>query len=374
MNEILLTGATGLIGGEIAIRLLRRSCDRVWCLTRGASPQQAEQRLRRRLLLPRYEDPQVTADEIDLGRRVICLYGDFNRPSLGLPAEIYNHVQDSVTAIIHCAAELSFDENSDCYAANCAGLWNVLEFAASCPDAVYAHFSTAACCGKRPNEVVAEERPPLARNDHFNQYTHSKAIGEALVRAYGDRLQALILRPPLTLPDTSADRRQIRSIMWALSVISRLDFIPVGLDARTDLAGVSFVAEATLALLRKYPRLKSNCFHLTSGQDWAVRPHDLVRIAREELGKKEDFKLAASTNDAFEQLLKRSESEQQQLVQAATTFLPFFNANTVYDNRRLRAEAPEVFERCDPPELFLPRLMKLYHFGHAEHEVAMLTR
>ena len=33
---------------------------------------------------------------------------------------------------------------------------------------------------KAPDEVIKEERPPLARDAHFNQYTHSKALGEAL--------------------------------------------------------------------------------------------------------------------------------------------------------------------------------------------------
>ena len=54
--------------------------------------------------------------------------------------------RDSLTAIIHCAAELSFDPSADNYAVNCDVVWNMLEFVAACPKALYVHFSTAACC------------------------------------------------------------------------------------------------------------------------------------------------------------------------------------------------------------------------------------
>jgi nucleoside-diphosphate-sugar epimerase len=373
MGDVFVTGATGLIGGEIVIRLVRQGCERVWCLTRGASEEQARQRLRRRLLLPRASDPQVTAEEIDLDRRVRVVRGDFNLPHLGIAPDLGDRLRAALTAIIHCGAELSFDDSADCYAANCEGLVNVLEFAADCPRALYVHFSSAACCGRRPDEVIREERPPLARDAHFNQYTHSKALGEALATAH-DRLRTLVIRPPLTLPDAYTDRRLIRSIMWALSVISRMEFIPVAESARTDLVGVSFVAEATLALVRKYPDLMSDCYHVTAGPDWAISPRDVVRIAREELGKTNEFKLARSTAEGSSYLQNLTEAEQKKLVNAATTFLPFFNANMVYDNRRLTAEVPAVFGHCEPPASFMPRLVKLYHLGHTQEEVSMLMK
>src|SRR4051794_8965645 len=108
MREVLVTGATGLIGGEIVLQLVRQGCERVWCLTRGANEAQARQRLRRRLLLPRAYGPQVAPEELDLDNKVIALHGDFTHPNLRLPSDVARRVQGGLTALVHCAAELSF--------------------------------------------------------------------------------------------------------------------------------------------------------------------------------------------------------------------------------------------------------------------------
>jgi hypothetical protein len=98
-----------------------------------------------------------------------------------------------------------------------------------------------------------------------------------------------------------------------------------------------------------------------------------VRIAREDLGKTNEYKLARSTAEGFARLQNLTEAEQRKLVQAVTDYLPFFNSDMVYDNRRLKAEVPEIFERCEPPAAFFPRMVRLDYQSHSQEEFSSLA-
>src|SRR5437588_9020815 len=96
---ILLTGATGFIGGAVAVELLqRRPCCRLLLLVRGQTPEQAEQRLRQSLA--RFADLALL--EPALGRcSTIC--GDLTDPTTLADPRL-----DQVTHVLHLAASTSF--------------------------------------------------------------------------------------------------------------------------------------------------------------------------------------------------------------------------------------------------------------------------
>ncbi|MFI1868737.1 HAD-IIIC family phosphatase [Streptomyces jumonjinensis] len=79
-RRILLTGATGFLGGHLLLDLLRRSDAHVVCLIRAAGEQQARARLAE--ALTGYRLPWSA----ELRRRITTLPGDIRQPRLG-PAE-----------------------------------------------------------------------------------------------------------------------------------------------------------------------------------------------------------------------------------------------------------------------------------------------
>src|SRR5687768_4964168 len=78
MRKILLTGATGFIGGELLRRLLRRDARSIVCLVRAESDEDAQARGASTLaaLLGR-SVPRLAA-------RITWVRGDVERPRLGL--------------------------------------------------------------------------------------------------------------------------------------------------------------------------------------------------------------------------------------------------------------------------------------------------
>src|SRR4051794_36139626 len=87
---LLLTGATGFLGGEVLGRVLERSERPVYVLVRADSDEQAERRL----------EPS--------SRRVVAVAADLARPGLGLDPARRAWLAERVDRIVHCAASVSF--------------------------------------------------------------------------------------------------------------------------------------------------------------------------------------------------------------------------------------------------------------------------
>lgn len=101
-RRILLTGATGFLGGHMLLDLLRRSDVHVVCLVRGADDQHAERRLGEALAgfrLPWSAEAR---------RRVTVLAGDIGRPRLGLTEEQWTSLAHDADSVVSVAAAVDF--------------------------------------------------------------------------------------------------------------------------------------------------------------------------------------------------------------------------------------------------------------------------
>ena len=94
-NEtLLITGATGLIGGDVLVRLLRaHPTMRAYALVRDAA------------------SSGLLVSLGDLANRVIPIKGDLRRRGLGLEYKVRHALVREVTLVVHSAADTSFSRS-----------------------------------------------------------------------------------------------------------------------------------------------------------------------------------------------------------------------------------------------------------------------
>ena len=202
MNRgILLTGATGFLGGHLLLYLLKHTEATIYCLARRKPAFPTAERLRRRLtdILA----GSVAGDlrfQVNLDRewtRIRLLEGDLRQRRMGLTGDRYDAL--SVDEIWHVGAEIDFSEQrrEAIFETNLNGIRHVLEFARSHGHPFLNYVSTAYVCGERfgciPDEA-ADER--YAAN---NAYEESKRAAErAVLQAHAEGHTAVrIFRPSI---------------------------------------------------------------------------------------------------------------------------------------------------------------------------------
>jgi long-chain acyl-CoA synthetase len=209
-DAVLLTGATGFVGGAL-LRALAADGRDVVCLTRR---------------------PVEGA-----GRQ---LHGELTRDVPALP--------EDVTTIVHCAASVRFDMPlAEQRAINVEGTRRLLERAAALPHLErFVHVSTAFVAGRY--DGVAG--PDVVGDDPRNPYEQTKAEAEAVVRASGLPFQ--IVRPSIVVGDSRTGWTSSFNVLYApLRAFSRglITAVPGRAEAVVDVVPVDHLVAALRVLL-----------------------------------------------------------------------------------------------------------------------------
>jgi long-chain acyl-CoA synthetase len=318
MNEntpqrcVLLTGATGFLGAQIARRLLHETDLTVIALVRAENHAAATHRLSRAwwdwpelvtALTPglsptggRDGSPAVgegDAAELRKGVRVEILPGDVSLPHLGLDEATYSRLAERITHIIHTAAVLRVDAPLDeLRKTNLQGTANMLELAylAQRDHGLerYAHVSTAYVAGGRSGAVA--EADLTGKYGFSNTYELSKYESERLVQAAKSELPISVFRPGMIVG--AADTGEIRTFNTfyfplRLYLTGKLPVIPADPTLPINIIPVDYVAEA-IVRLTFCPEAKGLNFHLTAPAGSLPQARELVEFvrawAREHLG------------------------------------------------------------------------------------------
>ena len=101
VRTVLLTGATGFVGGQLAYELLARTDVRVVCLTRATGDTQARHRVVRALRERGLWRP-------GWGHRLVGAAGALDRPRLGLAPARWDELAAEVDAVLHAGALVNF--------------------------------------------------------------------------------------------------------------------------------------------------------------------------------------------------------------------------------------------------------------------------
>ncbi|GLS45932.1 SDR family oxidoreductase [Methylobacterium brachythecii] len=267
MARILLTGATGLIGGAVLHHALDRGDDTQWvCLVRCGSVEQGRQRVASRL--ERFTDP-FTAQR--LARKVEIVPGDFTRADLDMDPRL-----DDCTHVLHLAADTSWFGDERVYRTNHDGTLALARRARSMPGLVrFLHVGTAMICGSNAPNVVEERAYPAADANHIVAYTISKAATETSLAELFPDLPVVIARPSIVVGHSTLGAAPSSSILWVVRAADRLRMLPCAPESAVDIVPADWVAETLVGLLTK-SELAHNLYHVSAGTGGRTRWADVI--------------------------------------------------------------------------------------------------
>lgn len=333
-HDILLTGATGFLGGAVLARLLAADCVPLM-LIRARTPEDAVERAR--ASARQFGIPERTLARIDAGR-VMC--GDLGGAGPGFDdARI-----DAVTRVINCAALATFAENPRLWPVNVDGTFAFAERMAQAPSLErFLHVGTAMACGPDLDSPIGESWHFPPRDAHLVTYTASKAEIERKLRTELPQLPLVVARPSIIVGHTELGCAPSGSIFWVFRMAQALERFTCSLDERIDVVPVDYCAEALVRLALK-PTLAHDLYHLSSGAD---RSCTFAEIDEELARARGVSPMAARYRRVTEEALVNVAQDLQTLfgpcnrrlvARALSLYGAFAELNYVFDNGRLLAE------------------------------------
>jgi long-chain acyl-CoA synthetase len=335
-GSLLLTGATGFVGMEVLARVLERTDRDVIALVRAADDGAAQARVDE--LLTTLVAPRLRPRS----GRVRALAADLEAPGLGLSPVAREWIAGSISAVVHCAASISFTLPIDeARRINVDGTREVVGLALDAQERGalerFVHVSTAYVAGDR-NGLVNEHDGDVGQGFR-NTYERTKLEAEEVVRDSG--LPAAIVRPSIIVGDSVTGWTQAFNVVyWPLQAFARGLFptVPADPGARVDIVPVDIVADALLELLSG--PVRGGAFHVVSGD----RAPTNKRMAT----------MAAAAFDVVPPRFVRS-GEDTRAEQRAGALLPYFHVRCTFDARRARQQLGAT---APPIEDYFPALMR----------------
>jgi len=354
---VLLTGATGLIGGVLLARYLERTDRRLFVLVRGRNERESAARLTRLMR-------QLFGPEHPYGGRVQAIRGDVARPGLALRKK-RDALAEQVSEITHCAASVSFELGLDgSRANNLEGTRQMLEFAELCQARGgmrrLSHLSTAYVAGSWEGRFSEDD---LDVGQRFrNAYEQSKFEAETLIGRWRSRLPVTVLRPSIVVGERDSGwATAFNALYWPLRAFSRgaVAALPARSEALVDVVPADYVADATIAL-SQMREAEGATFNLTAGAH-ATSVGEIVELASTYFERPpprlldprlyrhvvHPLLMRASRDERLRRSLARSE-----------IFFPYFNPKVSFDNRRARVALHATDVRLTPLRTYFNRLVQ----------------
>ncbi|MBI4819012.1 MAG: SDR family oxidoreductase [Deltaproteobacteria bacterium] len=273
---VLLTGATGFLGRELAVRLAERG--RLALLVRRRESELVED-LERRIKTTVFGDPNFQS------RHELKIFvGDVTTSSVGLSRADRSFLLGSSTQIIHGAAQIRFDlPLAEMERQNVGGTKHILELA----DELHQrgalrrldYVSTAYVAGDRTGTVYEHELD--VGQSPRNAYEQSKLEAEKILRVASKRLPVVVHRPSIIVGDSQTGRASsFKVLYWPMKIYVRGRFSTIfGRPlCPVDVVPVDYVADAITALVDE-PAAIGKTLHLAAGFEGQATVGELVDLA-----------------------------------------------------------------------------------------------
>lgn len=281
---VLLTGATGMVGRELMVRMARQPDTTVLCPVRAASDADAAERIAE--TLGRMPHQPLTAVE---RARISPFSGDIANPRMGLDQGRWDAMTDRVTRIVHGAASVSWSQPLEvARKVNVGGTREMLRIAEAAHRRgrfqAFDFLSTIMVAGRREGVIGEEELD--GSHGYWSTYEQSKAEAEAMVRAKRDSLPVSIFRLSMVVGDSRSGHTSAFNVMyWPMKMLSRGVFwiVPADPTGIVDVVPVDYVADAVEALSAD-PTQRGKGFHIAAGKDDCSTVGELLEESARVLG------------------------------------------------------------------------------------------
>jgi len=377
---VLLTGANGFVGTQIARRLLQNKEVTLLSLIRAADSEEGSRRLAREW----WDWPELV-DAIGDRIKVVC--GDVCSPRLGLKEVEYASLVESVTHIIHTAADWRLVSLDEIRKTNVQGTANVLDLAKEANKhhrfERFSHISTAYVAGGRTGKVSETE----LTNEYgfFTNYEQSKYEGELLVQGAKNEFPVSVFRPSMIVGDSQTGAIKTFNTFYyplKLYLAGKRRFMPVSRSLRINAVPVDYVAEAVTKLTFE-PNAAGLTFHLVAPHESLLTVGELLDIvqkwARTELGitlpKPICIQMSASSMKTVIKFQRIFQRRNRRVSDALIALAPYFSENRQFQ----RTNTDRFFGAYNPQwKEILPRLVEyavynsfLHRSDRTVHEQAL---
>jgi nucleoside-diphosphate-sugar epimerase len=352
---VLLTGATGFIGGATLAHLLQSHPDcRVLLLVRGTTPAEAAARVRRSL--SRFMEP-ASLESVLRSCHVIC--GDLTdaqtlaNPRLNEVSHVLHLAShkklasawlEDVTHVLHLASNTSFRSVRGVRHTNIFGALALAHRMRRAPGLKrFLYVGTAYICGEESPRIVREDDYPRPGVPHIVEYTSSKAECEMLLDQTAPELPLVVARPSVVIGHTKLGCLPSASIFWFFRVADLLRRLTCPLDSFDDVVPVDYVADALLHLLFK-PELHHRRYHISAGEGSSVTWQEIAAAFAQCCGERTDnpyqvvdFATIQREQERLRPLL--GPGDEEHLLMALRIYYRFMEIKAeIFDNGRLLAE------------------------------------
>ena len=309
-TRVLLSGANGFLGTQIARQLINLPGIEILAMVRSKNREHGLTRLKRA-----WSDWDELQDA--LKDRVTVIPGDVTREDLGMVRQDYQDLASSITHIIHTVADLRLHAPlEELRLTNVDGTCHLLKLADLAREngifRRFSHVSTAYVAGKREGLIVEDPYPeniskehpkgkgshhennpekPLANNGFFSNYEESKYEAERVVRESG--VPYSIFRPGMVVGDSKTGEIKTFNTVYALFKLylkGKLRFIPTNSSLTLNMVPVDYVAHA-ISNLSFNQEAEGRTFHLTAPPDTLPSIKELLNQVRVWAREKLDVKL-----------------------------------------------------------------------------------
>jgi long-chain acyl-CoA synthetase len=353
-NIILLTGATGFLGTNIADLLLKDESNQILALVRAKDANHAVHRLKKEW----WDFPKLHAA---IGNQVLAIAGDLTLHHLGLSDEDYRELSERLTHIIHSAADVRlYQPLENLRKINVAGTANVLELAAAVQQQHhelqrFAHVSTAYVAGKRKG--VSFEEPPTNQFGFSSPYEQSKYEAEWLVWQQANHLPITIYRPGMIVGNSQTGQIKTFNTLYyplKLYLTQKMSIAPADPYLNVNLVPVDYVAGA-VAQLTFNDEAIGKAFHLVPSMKCMPTISEVTQYCREwakenlsiNLPKARFIKVPALSK----WLAKIGKALPANDLSIISTLLPYFEQSPLFDRRNsdtLLGEYPHAWQDLLP--------------------------
>jgi len=355
VQTTVITGATGFVGGELLVKLLRETARTLICPVRANSEAAAKERGQGRLI------ELVGADAAMYSPRVRWLRADIEERHLGWSDGQWHAIASETAEIYHCAASVSFDLPLDqAHRINVDGTVHVFELAKAAADRHrdfrrFHHVSTAYVAGRAKRRVTADYLPADRASSFRNTYERTKARAERYLRNEAtNRVPVSIHRPSIIAGDSRTGRTTNWNVLYVPMKMVARGALPVftrGKRELVDSVAVDFLVDAMVA----FSQLDSKpveSHHLTAGST-AFTVTDLIMATIDRAGLQEGFAPSQTTLlgpgawraltaavAAATRLPKRTGTARtkarlaQRSIDQCSVYLPYSRVETIFDATR----------------------------------------